>query len=252
MIGIVGGVGPYAGLALMQNIFDQTLANKDQDHLDVAMFNLSSKILDRTEFLLGEIETNPGYAIAEVLLKLESAGARVAGIPCNTAHADEIMEIIRIQLNKAESNIELLSLINSAIQHTKMLLPDVKQVGVLSTTGTNQFGIYQKALEKGELQCLEVPRSMQENTIHPAIYDSVYGIKAKANPVTKRARNDLLSGIDYLAQQGAEVVIKGCTEIALAVPENEINGTLLIDPSIALARALIQANHPEKLKPIQQ
>ena len=33
MIGIVGGVGPYAGLELVKNIFDNTLADTDQAQL---------------------------------------------------------------------------------------------------------------------------------------------------------------------------------------------------------------------------
>ena len=250
MIGIVGGVGPYAGLDLLQNVFDQTAADKDQDHLDAVMFNLSSGILDRTEYLLGQVDINPGYAIAEVLLKLEKSGAQVAGIPCNTAHAQEILAVVTSRLAAAGSRIQLLSLIKEAVFDIKSRFPDILQVGVLSTTGTNKFGIYQKALQAEGLQPVMIPLGMQETLIHPAIYNRNYGIKARPNPVTEQARRDLLQGIDYLSNKGAQVVIKGCTEIALAIPEQKINGLPLIDPSIALARALIKAEDPEKLKPI--
>jgi aspartate racemase len=252
MIGIVGGVGPYAGLDLLQNVFSQTAADKDQDHLDAVMFNLSSGILDRTEYLLGQIDINPGYAIAEVLLKLEKAGAQVAGIPCNTAHAEEIMAVVTSQLASAGSTIQLLSLIKEAVFDIKSSYPDVIKVGVLSTTGTNKFGIYQQVLQAEGLQPVIIPLDMQESLIHPAIYDLNYGIKARSNPVSEQARQDLLKGIDYLSNQGAQVVIKGCTEIVLAVPEQKINGLPLIDPSIALARALIKAEDPEKLKPLEE
>ena len=40
MIGIVGGVGPYAGLDLAKNIFDNTLAETDQQHLPLVMLSL--------------------------------------------------------------------------------------------------------------------------------------------------------------------------------------------------------------------
>ncbi|HEY5615808.1 MAG TPA: aspartate racemase, partial [Bacteroidota bacterium] len=33
IIGVVGGVGPYAGLDLVKKIFDQTTASIDQEHL---------------------------------------------------------------------------------------------------------------------------------------------------------------------------------------------------------------------------
>ena len=59
MIGIVGGVGPYAGLDLMRKVFDQTLAGGDQEHVDALLFSLPSGIADRTEYLEGRVEQNP-------------------------------------------------------------------------------------------------------------------------------------------------------------------------------------------------
>ncbi len=35
VIGVVGGVGPFAGLDLQRKIAEQTLAGKDQDHVTV-------------------------------------------------------------------------------------------------------------------------------------------------------------------------------------------------------------------------
>ena len=62
-IGVLGGVGPYAGLDLMRKIFDLTEAHSDQEHLSVIQFSLSEHIADRTRFLLGETEANPGEAM---------------------------------------------------------------------------------------------------------------------------------------------------------------------------------------------
>jgi aspartate/glutamate racemase len=60
----------------------------------------------------------------------------------------------------------------------------------------------------------------------------------------------LITGIRHLQSCGADLVIKGCTEIALAIPEEEFEGMPLIDPAISLARALIAAVEPSKLKPL--
>ena len=250
MIGVVGGVGPYAGLDLVKNIFDQTNAGADQEHMDVIMLSLSSTILDRTEYLLGEVDINPGIAIGEVLLKLEKAGATVAGIPCNTAHASEIFGTMREHLSSANSKIQVLSLIDEVIKTVRGRFPTFTKIGVLSTTGTNQFGIYSDALPAQGLSPVLIEQKMQEEVIHPAIYDPQYGIKAQSNPVTHKARADLVRGIEQLKSQGAELVIKGCTEIVLAVPEREVAGIPLIDPSISLARALIKRIDPNKLKPL--
>ena len=110
MIGIVGGVGPYAGLDLAKNVFDNTLADSDQDHLDLVMISVPQAITDRTEYLMGRDPDNPATAIAKVLLKLEKLGATVAGIPCNTAHADEIFKVITQTLHNADAQIHLINM----------------------------------------------------------------------------------------------------------------------------------------------
>ena len=40
LIGIVGGVGPYAGLDLAAKVFAQTRARRDQEHLPLALLSL--------------------------------------------------------------------------------------------------------------------------------------------------------------------------------------------------------------------
>lgn len=249
MIGIVGGVGPYAGLDLLQKLLDNTLAKCDQDHLDTVLLSLSSGITDRTEYLVGKEKENPAYAIAEVLLKLEKTGAKVAGIPCNTAHAEGIFSIIQDQLHSAGSSIKVLHMINETVSFIASNFPDITRVGVLSTTGTYLSGVYNKALELKNYEVLLPTMEMQETVIHPAMYDPVYGIKALSNPVHSRARKNLLRGFSYLKKQGAQVVILGCTEIPIAFPEPKVEDMVTIDPALALARALIFKANPRKLKP---
>ena len=94
MIGIVGGVGSYAGVDLLRKVYDQTMAAGDQEHLDTILLSMPSSIPDRTEYLVGEVDENPGKPIAEVLVQLDRAGATVAGIPCNTAHVEKIFGLI--------------------------------------------------------------------------------------------------------------------------------------------------------------
>ena len=111
MIGIVGGVGPYAGLDLVKKVFDNTFARSDQDHLDVVMLSMPGSIVDRTEYLEGRVEENPGLAIAGILKRLEDTGATHAGIPCNTAHAPGIFSVIERELKTMGSSISLLHMI---------------------------------------------------------------------------------------------------------------------------------------------
>ena len=54
--------------------------------------------------------------------------------------------------------------------------------------------------------------------------------------------------VKFLFNKGAEVVILGCTEIPLALPESNYNGIPLIDSTAILARALILNSNPDLLK----
>jgi len=251
MIGIVGGVGPYAGLDLMKKVFDQTRAGKDQDHVDTMLLSLPSGILDRTEYLEGRVEKNPAFAIANVVARLEEAGASVAGIPCNTAHTDKIFEVILRELQRMKRSIHVLNMVSETVSFIQSNHPQLRRIGVLSTTGTYKSRVYVNALEDQGFQVLVPEEEMQETLIHPAIYDPVYGIKSVSDPINPRAKVNLQIGFDFLESRGAQGVILGCTEIPLAFPDLSIGGMTAIDPTLVLARALLKYSNPHKLKPLK-
>jgi aspartate racemase len=252
MIGIVGGVGPYAGLDLLKKIYDNTIANNDQEHLDTLLLSMSSSINDRTEYLIGRVDENPAYAIVKVLLKMETIGATVAGIPCNTAHSIGIFNVVEEELKKAGSSLKLLNMVNETISFIAEKHPTISKIGILSTTGTYKSGVYSKSLEAKGYNVILPTIEMQEELIQSSIYNEKYGIKSFSNPVTKEAIDNLHIGAKYLKENGAEIVILGCTEIPLALPEKEINGMITIDPTNILARALINNYAPNKLKGVEK
>ena len=248
MIGIVGGVGPYAGIDLLKKVYDNTNAHTDQEHLDTALLSLSSSIKDRTEYLEGKIKENPANAITKVLLRLERIGVTVAGIPCNTAHSEGIFDVIQKQLKVARSSLKLLNMITETIKFIKQNYPDIKTIGVLSTTGTYNSGIYSKEILKEGYKIIVPTMKIQKELIHPAIYDFTYGIKSFSNPIKRKAIENLQKGILFLKIEGAEAVILGCTEIPLAISQKKVEGVITIDPTNILARALIENYLPDKLK----
>ena len=242
MIGIVGGMGPLAGLDVFKKIIEETTAQKDQDHPSVLLFSLPSTLPDRTEFLLGREKTNPAYAIAEILRKLEEAGATVAGIPCNTAHAPEIFGVISEELAARESQLQLVHLIEETTAFVKENFPG-RRIGVLSTTGTRRTGLYKNALEQAGLEVIEPGDSWQER-IHATVYSEEYGIKANCCPVKEKAVSELKLAIAELKKLGADVILMGCTEIPLAITESEIHALPIVDANRVLARKLIAGEKP--------
>ncbi|MCA9897131.1 MAG: aspartate/glutamate racemase family protein [Ardenticatenaceae bacterium] len=248
-IGVVGGVGPFAGIDLLGKIAAETIANQDQDHLTALNWSQPAKIVDRTEYLLGQVAENPAGALAAQVQQLAQMGADVVGIPCNTAHAPRIFNQIRAALAAANCDVHLLHMIEEVGRFLRENLPEVKKFGVLSTTGTYRAGVYVEVLGALGFTAVLPPFPLQTEKIHPAIYDPIYGIKA-CGLATPQAQENLNEGIAALKTAGAEAIILGCTELPLAFTAPTAAGLPLIDPTRILARALIREANPAKLKPL--
>ena len=249
IIGIVGGIGPYAGLDLCDKIMQETLVQSDQDHLPIALLSLPEEIEDRSRFLLGQSNINPAFAVSEVIHKLSRIGATHIGIPCNTMHAPEIFNILTEQIEIKELNVKVVNMIDEVISYINTNHGSINKIGILSTTGTFQKRIYYNALiEKGYMPVR--PSDVIQEEIHEAIYNEKTGIKSKSSPITKRAKNTLVNGVRYLKENGAEGIILGCTEIAYAMPYKKLNDLPLFNSTQILARALINYTYPAKLKPV--
>lgn len=244
-IGIVGGMGPTAGTDLAQKIISNTIAKTDQEHLAQMLFTFPQKIGDRTDFIIGKTKTNPGEGIAKILLKMEKAGAVVAGLACNSAHAPQIFDHISEVLKKKNSKIKLLHMIREVALFIKKHYPDINKVGIMGTTGTyivNLFGL----LEEYGFEIINISEEEQQ-LLHSAIYDSDYGIKSVSDEISQKSRTIITETCGKLKTYGAELIIFGCTEFPIAYKKQDFERIPLIDPNLVLARALVNEVAPEKL-----
>ena len=241
MIGIVGGMGPYAGLDLVKKIFDLTQANQDQDHVPLAMISVPHKITDRTKFLEGETNINPGIEISNIVRQLSDQGASVIGMPCNTAHSSKIINEV---YNSIPEGITFVNMVSEVIKFIKGEYPDIERVGILATTGTMKAGVYNKELINNDLKPILLSKENQKKLIDQAIYDKDFGIKSISNPVQDIAKRKIHLAIESLIENKAEVVILGCTELPLAVNAASVKTIPLIDSTMILARSLLfKSNH---------
>ena len=247
IIGVIGGMGPYAGLDLVRKIFDNTVASRDQDHVPVALLSYPDQIPDRSRFLFGESDESPVPAIIDIAERLVAAGATRIAVPCNTAHADLIFGPLTDRFAD-NAGVRFLSIITEAVNHIRDQYPDVRRVGVLGTLATMRLGLYEREVLAAGLEYLAPEPDIQDRVVNRTIYDPPHGIKAQGNPVSPQAREALLEAVEHLSGRGAEVVVLGCTELPLAIIEREIGGIPIIDPTAALARALLRETYPERMK----
>lgn len=244
-IGVVGGMGPYAGIDLIRKILDQTNATSDQDHLPLLLLSVPSSIPDRTDFLLGKSAVNPALAISQAISSLRQQGASIIGIPCNTAHAEPIYDEV---IKRLPEKTKLVNMVEETTKYIRSQFPRASKIGILSTTGTRLSNVYPHELAKHGLLGIQVSEEIQERFIQPAIYCETYGIKAHPSSITIRAKESLMQGVVYLADHNVDAIILGCTEIPLALTEAELAGIPLVDTSRVLARALIFESSPRRLR----
>lgn len=251
---IGGGVGPMAGVELHRKIVEATVTDgTDQAHLDVIHLSRSSVVGDRTQFLLGSSPCNPAAAMADTVLlgvrSLAAAGkAAVVGVPCNTFHAESIFTPFAERVKaEAGDGATVLHMLEETVAHMREALPGARTIGLMSTTGTRASKVWARLLEAHGYVPVQVPEEMQA-MVHQSIYDVDFGLKA-VSPASSKAVAMVEMCADRLISDGADAIILGCTELPLALTGSEYAGKPLVDPVLALARALIREAAPAKLRP---
>ena len=240
VIGIVGGMGPQAGIDLLNHITRLTPARKDQDHRSVVLMSYPSHISDRTAYIEGLETINPAYSLAEIIIKLEKTGAKVAAMACNSAHIPRIYDIILEELKLAGSKIKLLHLPEETCHFIKMTYPNIRRVGIMATNGTYSAGLYTKKLIDAGLEPIMHNSDFQHSVIHRIVYDPEYGIKSCPEGITNQVKGWLKEAILFFKRKKAEAIILGCTEFCLAIPYLKTDEMHLINSNEAIARALIR------------
>ena len=244
-IGVLGGLGPYAGLDLVRALFDETEAHADQEHLPVVLVSVPGRIPDRSTWIADAAAPSPVPPMLAVLRLLDAAGCAVAGVPCNTAHAPVLFDALRAGL--AGSQMRLVHIVDAIVAQIEAEMPRVRRVGVLATDSSVANRLHQVGLEASGREAL-VPDAAVQARVHASIFDPVWGLKAQSAPPHPHARAVLLAAVEHVVAKGADAVILGCTELPLAVPEASWAGVPLVNSTRALARALIAATHPAKLR----
>merc|ERR1719334_538821 len=155
-------------------------------------------------------------------------------VQMNQQIADDCLDISSSIL---PGQVQLVHMLQTTVAYCSGL--GAKKIGLLSTTGTRKTGVYMDMFAAVKIEVLEVDESIQP-AVHDAIYNTEYGIKALGRACSKvvEAFRDF---VRHIKKKGATVVILGCTEIPIALPENEFEGVTLVDPLDILARVLVDS-----------
>lgn len=221
-LGILGGLGPMAGVYFYERVTTLTRASCDQAHINVLLSGLADTP-DRTDFILGKSKDDPTPRMVESAKILERAGAEVIAMPCNTAHYfyDAIASSVTIpMLNIIEETVKLLA------------RKGARKIGLLATEGTVAAGTYPIAAAAHGITCV-VPVKEEQSVLSTIIYQDIKSGKRPDMRAFYCLANRMLDdGCDYL--------VLGCTELSLLERDYHL-GDRFVDSVDALARATVLA-----------
>ncbi len=164
--------------------------------------------------------------LAKAALSLQNAGADFLMIGTNTMHkvAPEIEEAINIPLlHIADATASVLTQDN------------IQRVGLLGTRFTMEQAFYRERLDAAGIEVV-TPDEPQRAEVHRIIYEELCQGEIQA-----ASREAYLAVVNSLAEQGAQAVILGCTEIGLLIGQADTTVPLYDTTAIHATQAVEQA-----------
>lgn len=214
-------MGPIATCDLQQKIICMTDAKADQEHIHVYV-DCNTNIPDRTDAILNG-GADPIPEMVKSGIRLQSIGADVLLIPCNTAHYffDRLLPFF---------DVPVLHMLRETAKEIKRR--GIQKVGLLATDGTICSKVYEQTLSAEGIKVV-IPSQEGQADVMSVIYN---GIKASNHDIDLSGFQEVIGG---LFESGAEVLILGCTELPVAFKWYKID-VPHIDPTVVLAKAAIE------------
>jgi aspartate racemase len=221
ILGILGGMGSEATQILLQLIFSNTAVKKDQDHLDILVYNHAS-LPDRTTCILNDRSDELLALLRQDMEMLKRMGCAYFAIPCNTCHyfTDEFKRLTDDRF------IDMIEQTAKALQQKGL-----RKVGILATDGTRKAGLYTKQLEKYQIEAL-YPSDQGQRSVMDIIYSQI-----KQGQSGSTAQFQAI--IEELEAMGCEAYVLACTELSVYKYKQAPYDDSLIDALSILAKACI-------------
>lgn len=201
VVGILGGMGPWATVDLMRRILTLTPTAKDWDHLRVIVDN-NVKIPSRTRsFLFGEPSPVPG--MVDSINRLAAYPVDFVVIPCNSAC--HFLPEVRPQVNVPV--IDIVEVVTRAATDRGIVKPGLL-AGMVPWAG----GVYKRSMNRRGASITAPDRDTQD--LVAAAIEALKRMDKSAQTI-----DWLGTIIERLSAAGADGIILGCTEFSLAEDE---------------------------------
>lgn len=219
-IGILGGMGPGAGVYFKRLIVDLTPATCDQEHIPIVLYT-NPHIPDRTTAILRGTREDFVGEVCTSLQKLEQFGVSEIFIPCNTSF---------VGFDQYERAVD------TPIYHMPERTLDVLQErGVAATLLFATSGTYATAVYSSRAG-LEVrtPDRAGQTAVHELI------TAVKSGDVSTQQRK--FTQVIGLIPDDVESVILGCTELSMLAGQFRVAcpSVQFVDPLEVAAQYIVE------------
>jgi len=202
-------------------ILDITDASTDQEHIEMIIYS-NPKVPDRTNYILNHDNDNPVKDLINMGKRLESIGVDFLAMPCITGHFfyNELVKTFKIPM---------INMIDETVSY--LYNNNIHSIGLMATEGTIKSKILQNKLKEYNIRTI-LPKQKMQLKIMELIYNEI-----KANKEIDYEKFFMVS--NHLKENGAEVVLLGCTELSLIKRNVEI-GPGFLDMLEVLAKKSIE------------
>lgn len=221
-IGIVSGIGPLAGADVLTKVFKNAAkffnAVEDYEYPDVVLINHGIKGVDNSAKLSDVFEEE----LITMVSQLESQGANIIGIACNTAH----LYLDKIPVKPNAKLLNLIDLVAKCASGTNNNL-------LLTSRTTKEEELYSKYLSKYSCSYSET------NFVQQQLVDQA--ISAIMAHDLEQAGKLVANIFGSIKPSEISTIIAGCTELPIAI-DNCLskNKFEVIDSNDVLARNLVE------------
>lgn len=203
-IGIIGGMGPEASVYMYKTLIEFSIkhfgAKDNQDFPEIILDSVPVP-----DFISNNrYKTKAKLMLRKRVKNFDQNDVLCLSIACNTAH------ILFDDLQKT-SKVPFTSMIEEVAQSVSEA--NVKKAGLITTSSTIKFKLYQYALGKRKIESI-IPTYTQIKSLDKIIRNVIAGKILKSD--TKK----LFVIANSLKKRGAESIILGCTEVPLIFPKN--------------------------------
>ena len=202
-LGIIGGMGSRAGAVFFQKVIDYSPAIADQDFLEIILHN-NSLIPDRTKAIVYN-EVSPVPELIRSVKILEQNKVDAIFLSCITSH-------FFYELFSIHTKAIFIHPVKVAVEHVLKEYKQVKNVGLLATTGTIQSMLFHKEFSKHGIQVITLEPKDQEECFMKSIYME-NGLKS--SHISKDAKSLLLDCVYKMKELDVDLILGGCSELSI-------------------------------------